>query len=769
MNPKVSIVIPVYNGLRYTLECLESLKKTQHVPFEIIVCGVGNDGTIAMMMEWEMLYNNIRFIHNSTDDTTFGANVNLGAFHAVGEYICILNNDTIVTSNWLAQMLTCFETLSKSPERPAPPPAIVAPASNYVMSHQMVQLPQGFHVDFLEQFAERNATENRGKWIYSAIVSGFCMLIKKSVWDQLGGFNTVLRNGNEDVEFCCRVNEAGYSCWVDKSAFVFHHGSKSLDPDADQGTYNRVECVKLVNGAEPVEQRISLNTRIKCTQEELKLWMDRHYAMFDIVNVVDDDSGWDIESWLKANYPNSTYTNMPGEIEVVQRNKVYELSLAQGMQWMVTLDHDEFFEEKIDRAYLQRLVNTPIPGCYSFIGRWIHLWNSPTTYHVTYPPSNGIFMIKVLPNLSHFAGSPVTSLHCSRMPNVPAVSTAPVNVHIIHYGYIDPAQREAKRQYYEAKDTNLVEELVGGSDYSHLTDQTHIVLSEWFGSNKYTISLNAMAESEPLHKVQMFLESIGTIVDEIIFRVGPNREDLKWLIERWGGKAYERVWNDDYSDMRNFLINKSTGAYILVMDMDEQFTKPPELPNTLESQPTAIMFNVNNLQRGRPDVFTEVMRMFQNRPDIRFSGIIHETIEDAISKIKSKSIIRAKGVINHFGFLTPKLPDKLKKYVKLNKKAMHRDPKDPKPYFNLALHYIEDGEIKEGLKHLEKAIALHPKFTLAKIELAKLYLRFARALFASSASDVPEGHPLHKPVNELEGYLKRLVPDQNLTFPPLDK
>jgi GT2 family glycosyltransferase len=767
MNPKVSVVIPVYNGLRYTLECLESLKKSKHIPFEIIVCGTGTDGTIATMMEWELTYNNIRFIHNVSEDTSFGANCNMGASHASGEFVCFLNNDTIISSNWLAHMVACFESLDKSPDRPTPPPAIVSPSSNYVMSHQMTQLPAGFQLDHLEEFAEQVSVENRGKWIYASIVSGYCMLIKKSIWDQLNGFNTQLKNGNEDVELCCRVNELGYSCWVDKSCFIFHHGSKSLSPEEEQGTYNRIQCMKMTCGEEASEKKISLNIRLKCTQEELKLWMDRHYSLFDITNVVDDNSGWDIGSWLKENYPNSTYTNMPGEIEVVQRNKAYELSFAQGMDWMVTLDHDEFFEEKIDRSYLQRLANTPIPGCYSFIGRWIHLWNSPTTYHVTYPPTNGTFMIKVLPNMRHFLGSPGTSLHCGRMPNIPAVSTAPTNIHVIHYGYVDPVQRERKRQYYEEMDPDPVVELVGGLNYAHLTNQTHIILSEWFGSDKYTISLNAMAETEPLHKVQMFFESIGTIADEIVFRVGPDREDIQWLVKRWGGQVYERVWNDDYSDMRNYLIGKSKGGYILVMDMDEQFTKPAEIPNVIESQPHAVMFNVNNIQIGRPDVFTEVMRMFQNRPDIRFSGVIHETIEDAIGKIKGRVIVRAKGVINHFGFLTPKLPDKLKKYVKLNKKAMHKDPKDPKPYFNLALHYVEDGEIKEGLKYLEKAISLHPKFTLAKIELAKLYLRFARALFASSLSDIPEGHPLNKPVTELEGYLKRLVPDKNLTFPPL--
>ena len=210
------------------------------------------------------------------------------------------------------------------------------------------------------------------------------MLVKREIWESLGGFDETLVNGNEDVEFCCRVNEAGYACFVDKSTFVFHYGSKSIDASHDHGTYNRVEAVYKTCGAQVTEKKISGNIRLKCNQEQLEAWLQRHYDLFDIINIVDDNSSWDMLKYLRENWPNTVYVNMGGKLEVEQRIKLYELSFEQGMDWMVTLDHDELFEEKVDRAYLQRLANTPIPGVYCFVARWIHLWNSPNTYHIHY-------------------------------------------------------------------------------------------------------------------------------------------------------------------------------------------------------------------------------------------------------------------------------------------------------------------------------------------------------------------------------------------------
>ncbi|MEM4720588.1 MAG: glycosyltransferase [Candidatus Methanomethylicaceae archaeon] len=773
-EPLVSIVIPVLNGLQFTLECLTSIQKfTTRVPHEIIVVGTGVDGTVGAMQEMASRIPNFKFIHNP-EQVHFARNVNLGAKNSRGTYLCILNNDTIVTPNWLEKLLAVYGRFTSLPdlERPCPPPAVIAPCSNYVMRHQMIKFDGS--LESLPDFAREVETKFRGKWLYAAVVSGFCMLVVKEVFDVLGGFDESFINGNEDVDFCARVNDVGYSCIVDLSTFIFHYGSQTFRMhgmlDKDHGMYNRVQAALKYAGDTPTEKKISGNVRLKCSKEELEKWLQRHYDLFDVVNIVDDDSGWDMESYLASNWPKCTYVNMKGAIEVEQRRLLYLLSYEQGMDWMVVLDHDEFLEEKVDRAYLQRLVNAPIPGVQAFVARWIHLWNSPTTYHMRFPPHSGIFLRKVQPNLVYMPGTPGTSLHCSRLPETPIVGTALTNVHVLHYGYVDPQKRARKRDFYENKDPNPIPVLVGGVNYRHLTDQTAIVLSEWLGSDAYTISLCSMAEHEPIHRVQMLLEGVGTLVDEIVFRV-PLGSPFIPLLQRWGAKIVEKEWNNHYSQMRNSVLDKATQSYILVMDIDEALTDPGEVIFLVEQQPTAVLFNIHNLQPdGKPPAVTEIMRLFKNSPLIRFNGRLHETIEDDILKIRDRRILRANSRIDHFGFLTPRLPEKLKQYVKLNRKAMHDNPKDPKPYFNLALHYLEEGEIEQAQEHLEKAIELHPKFTLAKIELAKLFLRYARSLILSSIADVPPQHPYRSSLEQMDRVTQMLIPrGEDLVFPVLAK
>jgi len=775
-KPLVSILCPVFNNVKYTLDCIGSVRAFTKVPYEIVVCGTGTDGTIGSMMEMERTSPNFKFIHNDTENTHFAANVNLGAKHCTGDFICLLNNDTIVTPRWIEKMLNVYNKLAMMHERnrPCPPPAVIAPVSNYVMQHQMVRLPPDFKLDQIPEVGETVEKESRGRWYYSAVVSGFCMLIKRDVFEQLEGFDESFYNGNEDVDFCCRVNDAGYSCIVDRSTFIFHYGSQTLqafpDRDTDGGVANRVQMALKYAGETSKERKISGNVRLKCSQGDLEKWLQRHYDLFDVVNIVDDNSGWDMESYLKENWSKCTYLLMKGVLEVEQRRMLYMLSYEQEMDWMVVLDHDEFLEEKVNREYLQRLVNMPIPGTQAFVARWIHLWNSPDTYHMKYPPHSGVFMRRVQPNLAYVGGTPGSSLHCSRIPETPIVGSALANIHILHYGYVDAAQRKRKRAYYEEKDPNPIPQLVGSDSYRHLTDQTSILISEWHGSRAYTLSLCAMAEHEPSYRVQMLLESVGSLVDEIVFRVPPGSPHIP-LLQRWGATIVEKEWNDHYSQMRNSALDKATQNYILMLDIDESLTDPPEIIFLLEQQPTAILFTINNIQPGKkPPAVTEIMRLFLNHPQIKFRGRLHETIEDDIQKVRGSIILRANGKINHFGFLSSKLPDKLKKYIKLNKRAIHEDPKDPKPYFNLALHFIEDGEIEQAEEYLKKAIELHPKFTLAKIELAKMYLRFSNSLIASSLSDAPPKHPIREPLEQMDRMIKMLVPPgEALIFPVLAK
>ncbi len=105
-NPKVSIIIPVYNKVEYTFNCLKSIHElAKGVTYEIIVVSdCSTDRTREIMTQIQ----GITFLENTTN-SGFVISCNHGASKAKGEYLCFLNNDTIVQENWLESLVETID------------------------------------------------------------------------------------------------------------------------------------------------------------------------------------------------------------------------------------------------------------------------------------------------------------------------------------------------------------------------------------------------------------------------------------------------------------------------------------------------------------------------------------------------------------------------------------------------------------------------------------------------------------------------------------
>jgi ubiquinone/menaquinone biosynthesis C-methylase UbiE len=100
-KPEVSIIIPAYNNCKYTLNCLKSISENTEDNFEVIVIDdASTDGTAGILSEIK----NLRLIENKLN-SGFVDSCNRGAKASMGQYILFLNNDTMVTRNWLSPML----------------------------------------------------------------------------------------------------------------------------------------------------------------------------------------------------------------------------------------------------------------------------------------------------------------------------------------------------------------------------------------------------------------------------------------------------------------------------------------------------------------------------------------------------------------------------------------------------------------------------------------------------------------------------------------
>ncbi|MBW4683465.1 MAG: glycosyltransferase [Microcoleus vaginatus WJT46-NPBG5] len=243
-HPLVSIVILAYNQLFYTQKCLESVQRHTYASYELIVVDNASiDGTddylISFRQQWRTSRKEnsalsgsycqaIKLIFNSTN-LGFAAGNNAGIAIAEGDYIVLLNNDVVVTPNWLEKLLKFTATDQKI--------GIVGPMTNYVSGPQICQeiAYDTSSLEGLDEFAIQWGIEHEGESFSFWRIVGFCMLIARGVINKIGGLDTAYYIGGfEDDDFCVRAAIAGFKCAIAKDCFIHHYGSKSINsPELD--------------------------------------------------------------------------------------------------------------------------------------------------------------------------------------------------------------------------------------------------------------------------------------------------------------------------------------------------------------------------------------------------------------------------------------------------------------------------------------------------------------------------------------------------------
>lgn len=236
LSKKVSIVLLALNQVEYTRKCIESLRTNCRQSIELILVNNGStDGTRAY---FDSIPGAI-VIHNERN-LGVAAGWNQGMAKASGDYLLILNNDTIVGPNCIENLVRCAEN--------HPEAGLVVPRSNKIAGPQMV-----------EGFAYREESEIpvlAGKiqeqndlscWEFPRL-KGFCMLIPHEVVRKVGFFDERFGYGNfEDDDYSCRVRYSGYSLLVADDSFLFHYGSVSFKDSGIDWNKQMVENLEKFN------------------------------------------------------------------------------------------------------------------------------------------------------------------------------------------------------------------------------------------------------------------------------------------------------------------------------------------------------------------------------------------------------------------------------------------------------------------------------------------------------------------------------------------
>ncbi|MCY9759649.1 glycosyltransferase family 2 protein [Paenibacillus alvei] len=209
---KVSIVILTLNQFSHTIRCLESIRKHTPEPYEIIIV---DNGSTDLTLPYLRLQSDVTLIENQ-ENAGFAKGCNQGAARASGDHILYLNNDTIVTPNWLTNMLKVLHSSEDI--------GMVGPLTNYSSGHQQIPVTYTDLWD-LNAFAKEHEARHAGTVTEVRRLVGFCMLMKRSVVEEVGGFDERYGLGNyEDDDLCLRTANAGYRMLIANDAFIHHVG-----------------------------------------------------------------------------------------------------------------------------------------------------------------------------------------------------------------------------------------------------------------------------------------------------------------------------------------------------------------------------------------------------------------------------------------------------------------------------------------------------------------------------------------------------------------
>lgn len=221
---KTSIIILTYNNLSLTKGCIESIfKYTGKDSYEIIVVdNASTDDTVAYLKEQK----DIKTIFNS-ENVGFPKGCNMGIQLASKDNdILLLNNDTIVTTNWLKNLKICLESDEKI--------GAVGAISNNNDNLQGCDFTYDNFED-MQILAAKNNISDPKKWERKVCLIGYCMLIKRSVLDQLGGLDEKYSPGYiEDNDLSLRIINLGYDLMLCHDAFIHHYLGTAFRKDQEK-------------------------------------------------------------------------------------------------------------------------------------------------------------------------------------------------------------------------------------------------------------------------------------------------------------------------------------------------------------------------------------------------------------------------------------------------------------------------------------------------------------------------------------------------------
>jgi GT2 family glycosyltransferase len=221
--PRVTVVIPNWNGMLHLSECLSALSAQSMSDFEVLlVDNASSDGSVAWVREH---HPEVRILRRP-DNGGFAKAVNAGIIVSRSEYVALLNNDTAVDAGWLAALVAALDDHR----------AYDFAASKMILYYEPERLNAVGDVYVLGRLAGRNRGLGAPVSRYGSMerVLGACAgaaLYRRSLFREVGLFDEDFFLMSEDTDFNLRCLIAGKRCLYAPAAMVRHKFRASIEAE----------------------------------------------------------------------------------------------------------------------------------------------------------------------------------------------------------------------------------------------------------------------------------------------------------------------------------------------------------------------------------------------------------------------------------------------------------------------------------------------------------------------------------------------------------
>ena len=722
-----------------------------------------------------------------------------------------------------------------------PKVGIVGPASNAVIRGQLVKV-KGLPEDQIDSFAADFKRQNEKNFLSTNFISGFCMAFSRDLIADLIGkdgyvFDPVFNErigGFEDNDVCLRAQHMGYGLMIAGQTYVHHNGHQTIgNLNVLNGLANYPVFLKRWEEYTQRDQTLGAAFRVKIeTANDLFVFKEalkraanvcdsisvlftanpsdlvnspdyptlQHHLDAGDIELLNTCSVCDVEGignaggdWIKNVVKHSWHGDegsiacdvWAGEFnERDERNQVLSMANDFDSDWIISIDHDEIIEARVDRQYFERLMKNPNPEVFAYDFSWINHWNSPDYIRVDSPwgddgaydgSMRGTRMYRNFSKDRLILGGTDIGLHCGNIPGCDMYNVRTANMRFHHFGYMRGIDRVRKYQNYVKIDTTTDPQMLGTKEghlpYQHLVDEVNMTLSPT--PKQCGIAFTGLAyEGESVSDFIRVLENIYALMDQICMvwtdtTIKTPSEEWEYVGNLYGVDWVVETFNDDLSKCRNAgleRLRETVGenvGWVLSLDLDEHFSnylKESTMMRRMAESPKPVSWIftfVNNIGvfngESRASEST-THRMFRIDPKfgLKWEGKVHEGLSRSIFRLREEGFpaqfAKAPFKLLHVGLnkSPEEIHNKLEKYGKMLYDECNENPNEAMPWISLGLHFLNDGRNEEAITCFNYAIAIDgPESWMAHKELGSYYLRLAKSSFGLSHSKLDDKHDMY--------------------------